>query len=118
MASTKENSVEDFLLNNDQLETMKRYCKIDGDYDIDVLKAIILSSADEIAAAIDETMTAEEFMNNEELKGRFFVALMKYTEEEYENRGTGSDIMRFPSANQSINNIINQIRAKLYKDAT
>ena len=37
---------------------------------------------------------------------------MKYVEEDYYYRGNGSEVMRFPLQNTTINNVIHQLRSE------
>lgn len=106
MAETAE------LLSDAQFKTLKNYCKIDQDFDDDVLKELINSGADELAKAISADVPASTFIK----EPRFFVALMKYVKEDYDYRGTGSEVMRFPLQNTTINNVINQMRSEQIED--
>ena len=96
------------LLTDQQFKTLKLYCKIDQDFDDDVLNELIESGASEIAHAISSTKQPSDFISDH----RFFVALMKYVEEDYYYRGTGSEVMRFPLQNTTINNVIHQLRSE------
>lgn len=98
-----------YELTPDQFATLKNYCKIDQDFDDDVLKELINSAAMELCAAIKFKSKPEDFRDER----RFFVAVMKMVKEDYDYRGMGSEVMRFPLANQSVVNIINQLRAEL-----
>lgn len=97
------------LLTDQQFKTLKLYCKIDQDFDDDVLNELIESAASEISHAISSTKQPSDFISDH----RFFVALMKYVEEDYYYRGTGSEVMRFPLQNTTINNVIHQLRSEL-----
>ena len=97
------------LLSDEQFKTLKLYCKIDQDFDDDVLNELIESAASEISHAISNTKKPEDFIKDH----RFFVALMKYVEEDYYYRGNGSEVMRFPLQNTTINNVIHQLRSEL-----
>lgn len=96
------------LLNDQQFKTLKLYCKIDQGFDDDVLNELIESAASEISHAISATKKPSDYISDH----RFFVALMKYVEEDYYYRGTGSEVMRFPLQNTTINNVISQLRAE------
>lgn len=98
-----------YLLTDSQFKTLKLYCKIDQDFDDDVLNELIESAASEISHAISNTKKPEDFIKDH----RFFVALMKYVEEDYYYRGNGSEVMRFPLQNTTINNVIHQLRSEL-----
>lgn len=97
------------LLNEEQFATLKNYCKIDQSFDDDVLKQLVDSGSMEIARAIDKDKKPSDFITD----SRFFVALMKYVEEDYYYRGTGSEVMRFPLQNTTVVNVINQLRSEL-----
>lgn len=100
------------LLNEEQFATLKNYCKIDQSFDDDVLKQLVDSGSMEITRAIDTDLTPTELIKD----SRFFVALMKYVEEDYYYRGTGSEVMRFPLQNTTVVNVINQLRTELGSD--
>ena len=93
------------LLTDQQFKTLKLYCKIDQDFDDDVLNE---SAASEISHAISATKKPSDYISDH----RFFVALMKYVEEDYYYRGNGSEVMRFPLQNTTINNVIHQLRSE------
>jgi len=97
------------LLNDAQFKVLKNYCKIDQSFDDNVLKQLVDSGAMEIARAIDDTKEPNDFIKD----SRFFVALMKFVEEDYYYRGTGSEVMRFPLQNPTVVNVINQLRSEL-----
>jgi len=100
------------LLSDQQFKTLKLYCKIDQDFDDDVLNSLIDSAASEITHAISSTKKPTDYINDP----RFFVALMKFVEEDYYYRGNGSEVMRFPLQNTTINNVIHQLRAEEVPD--
>ncbi|MQS52168.1 head-tail connector protein [Companilactobacillus mishanensis] len=97
------------LLTNEQFKTLKNYCKIDQDFDDDVLKQLIDSAALAITRAINSDKKPSDYI----IDSRFFVALMAYVEEDYYYRGTGSEVMRFPLQNTNVVNTINQLRSEL-----
>lgn len=98
-----------YELSKDQFTTLKNYCKIDQNFDDDVLHELIESAALELCAAIKDQSKPDDFKD----EPRFFVAIMKIVKEDYDYRGMGSEVMRFPLANQSVINIINQLRSEI-----
>jgi len=100
------------LLTDQQFKTLKLYCKIDQDFDDDVLNELIESAASEITHAISSTKQPADYISDH----RFFVALMKFVEEDYYYRGNGSEVMRFPLQNTTINNVIHQLRSEEVPD--
>lgn len=87
------------------LEDVKLYCKIDFDFEDDIIKLMILSAQDQICSAIEEGSTPETFASYPEFK----LAVLKQVKEEYDHRGLSADSMRFPLAN-GVLNIIHQLR--------
>lgn len=99
-------------LTDEQFATIKNYCKIDQDFDDDVLHILIDSASDEIAKAIVKDGTAETFLVSEDqYDNRFFVAVMKQVAEEYTQRGLTSTNYRFELLT-GLNSIINQLRSE------
>ncbi|HEM3192936.1 TPA: head-tail connector protein [Streptococcus suis] len=95
-------------ITKEYLDKVKLYCKIDIDYEDDVLQDIIIPSVQEqICFAIEEGATPETF------KGypKFDLAVMKQVKEEYEHRGLSADSERYPLAN-GVLNIIHQLRLR------
>lgn len=95
-------------ITKEYLDKVKLYCKIDIDYEDDVLQDIIIPSVQEqICFAIEEGATPETF------KGypKFDLAVMKQVKEEYEHRGLSADRERYPLAN-GVLNIIHQLRLR------
>lgn len=95
------------LLPSEKLETLKNYCKIDQDFDDELLKALVNASALELARAIKSESRPTEFIN----EPRFFIALMKQVKEDYYLRGITADSYR-PILANSVIGIINQLRAE------
>lgn len=99
-------------LTDEQFATIKNYCKIDQDFDDDVLHAIIDGASDEIAKAIVDGGTADTFLVSEDkYDSRFFVAVMKQVAEEYTQRGLTSTNYRFELLT-GLSSIINQLRSE------
>lgn len=95
------------LLDATKMATLKNYCKIDQDFDDDLLIAMIDSSALELARAIKSDSQSTEFIS----EPRFFIALMKQVKEDYYLRGITADSYR-PVLSSTVNGIINQLRAE------
>lgn len=87
------------------LESFKLYCKIDFDFEDSLLEEIIEGCAEQVAYAIDAQPNIDSLMDNK----RFILAVKKQVKEEYDNRGTTSNFMRYPLAN-GVLNIIHQLR--------
>lgn len=99
-------------LTDEQFATIKNYCKIDQDYDDDLLHIIIDGASDEIAKAIVENGTSDTFLVSEDkYDSRFFVAVMKQVAEEYTQRGLTSTNYRFELLT-GLSSIINQLRSE------
>lgn len=89
----------------DMLESFKLYCKIDFDFEDDLLEEMIGGCVEQVAYAIDAQPDIDSLMKNK----RFILAVKKQVKEEYDNRGTTSNFMRYPLAN-GVLNIIHQLR--------
>ncbi|MFT9003794.1 MAG: head-tail connector protein [Liquorilactobacillus hordei] len=100
------------LLTDDQFATLKLYCKIDQDFDDDVLKNLVDSTGLEIARAIQAGSTPATFINDP----RFLTALMKQVKEGYYQRGLTSDSSYRAELANGIEDIVNQMRAELSDD--
>lgn len=99
-------------LTDEQFATIKNYCKIDQDFDDDVLHIIIDGASDVIAKAIVEDGTSDTFLVSEDkYDSRFFVAVMKQVAEEYTQRGLTSTNYRFELLT-GLSSIINQLRSE------
>lgn len=96
------------MLTDAEFANLKNYCKIDQDYDDDVLKMIINADEIEIARAIKADSLPSEYVN----EPRFKIALMKQVKEDYYQRGLTADAYR-PELTSGINGIINQLRGEL-----
>ncbi|MCH4170669.1 MAG: head-tail connector protein [Lactobacillus sp.] len=104
------------LLTDTQLATLKVYLKVDQGIEDGMIESIYQAAATEIARAISFDLAPGYFLADERFKDRFFVAVMKQVKEEYDYRGLGSEVMRFPIQTPIVN-IINQIRTELEAEA-
>ncbi|MDT3393958.1 MAG: head-tail connector protein [Bacillota bacterium] len=95
------------LLQPEKLEILKNYCKIDQDFDDELLKSLVDASALELARAIKSDSEPTEFID----EPRFFIALMKQVKEDYYQRGLTADSYR-PVLATTVYGIINQLRAE------
>lgn len=89
------------------LEEVKLYCKIDYDFEDDLLVELIESAQEQICFAIDSNLKSEDL----EAYAKFRLAVKKQVKEEYEHRGMSADTMRYPLAN-GVLNIIHQLRTR------
>lgn len=89
------------------LESVKLYCKIDYDFEDEIIKEMIESAQEQICFAIDANAKPEDFENY----AKFQLAVKKQVKEEYEHRGMSADTMRYPLAN-GVLNIIHQLRTR------
>ncbi|WP_438439850.1 head-tail connector protein [Limosilactobacillus fermentum] len=96
------------ILTDAEFANLKNYCKIDQDYDDDVLKMIISADEIEIARAIKYGSVPNDYVN----EPRFKIALMKQVKEDYYQRGLTADAYR-PELVSGINGIVNQLRGEL-----
>lgn len=96
------------MLTDAEFANLKNYCKIDQDYDDDVLKMIINADEIEIARAIKYGSAPNDYVN----EPRFKIALMKQVKEDYYQRGLTADTYR-PELVSGINGIVNQLRGEL-----
>lgn len=95
------------LLQPTKLKILKNYCKIDQDFDNDLLESLVDASALELARAIKPDSEPTEFID----EPRFFIALMKQVKEDYYQRGLTADSYR-PVLATTVYGIINQLRAE------
>lgn len=99
-------------LTDEQFLTIKNYCKVDQDFDDDVLHFLIDSTSDEIAKAIIKNGTSDMFLvSDTKYDNRFFVAVMKQVAEDYTQRGLTSNNYRFELLT-GLSSIINQLRSE------
>ena len=98
----------DQLLTKEQFETLKNYCKVDQDFDDDVLLNMVDSAALMITRAVQFDAKPEIFIDDP----RFKIALMKQVKEDYYQRGLTADNYR-PELTNSIADIVNQLRSEV-----
>ena len=89
------------------LDSVKLYCKIDFDFEDDIIEEMIASAQEQICLAIEEGSTPEMFKNY----AKFSLAVKKQVKEEYDHRGLSADSFRYPLAN-GVLNIIHQLRLR------
>ncbi|VTS13499.1 phage protein [Streptococcus pseudoporcinus] len=89
------------------LDKVKVYCKIDYDFEDEIVEMMILSAQNQICFAIEKDSTPDTFANFPQ----FELAVMKQVKEEYDHRGLSADSMRYPLAN-GVLNIIHQLRLR------
>ena len=89
------------------LDGVKLYCKIDYDFEDEIIEEMIESAQDQICFAIDSNATPENFAKY----AKFQLAVKKQVKEEYEHRGMSADSMRYSLAN-GVLNIIHQLRTR------
>lgn len=92
---------------NGFLEEVKLYCKIDYDFEDDLLIELIESAEEQICFAIDNDLSPDDLVDY----AKFRLAVKKQVKEEYEHRGMSADTMRYPLAN-GVLNIIHQLRTR------
>ncbi|HEK9992465.1 TPA: phage head-tail connector protein [Streptococcus equi subsp. zooepidemicus] len=89
------------------LDSVKLYCKIDFDFDDDIIKEMIESAQEQICFAIEDGSAPEKFKGH----AKFNLAVKKQVKEEYDHRGLSADSFRYPLAN-GVLNIIHQLRLR------
>ena len=87
------------------LDEVKLYCKIDFDFEDELLQLMIESAEEQICFAIKDGSKPEDFADYPKFK----MAVLKQVKEEYDHRGLSADTMRYPLAN-GVLNIIHQLR--------
>lgn len=92
---------------NGFLEEVKLYCKIDYDFEDELLIELIESAKEQICFAIDNDLNSDDLVDY----AKFRLAVKKQVKEEYEHRGMSADTMRYPLAN-GVLNIIHQLRTR------
>jgi DNA packaging protein, QLRG family len=92
---------------NGFLEEVKLYCKIDYEFEDDLLIELIESAKEQICFAIDNDLNPDDLVDY----AKFRLAVKKQVKEEYEHRGMSADTMRYPLAN-GVLNIIHQLRTR------
>lgn len=94
-------------INTALLNEVKLYCKIDHNFEDDLLVEMIQSAQEQICFAIEEGSTPKTFENCT----KFRLAVKKQVKEEYEHRGLSADSERHSLAN-GVLNIIHQLRLR------
>ena len=89
------------------LDEAKLYCKIDFDFEDELLRLMIESAEEQICFAIKDGSKPEDFTNYPKFK----MAVLKQVKEEYDHRGLSADTVRYPLAN-GVLNIIHQLRLR------
>ena len=87
------------------LNEVKLYCKIDFDFEDELLQLMIDSAEEQICFAIKDGSKPEDFADYPKFK----MAVLKQVKEEYDHRGLSADTVRYPLAN-GVLNIIHQLR--------
>lgn len=95
----------------DELELLKIYCKVDQDFEDELIEEMYMGVELQICDAIQTGSTPSDFADDP----RYRLAVKKQFKEEYDNRGITSDTQRAPLAN-GILNIIHQLRYKMVVD--
>lgn len=103
-------------LTDAQFAVLKMYCKIDQTVEDDMLDALIFSVSTQIASAVQTGTAPESLLAKHETRDRFFTAVMKQVKEEYDYRGEGADVMRYPLLD-TVSAIVNQLRTEVSDDA-
>lgn len=95
------------------LNNLKNYCKVDQDFDDEIIIEMANAAATMIAKAIDKSKTPDDYAD----EPRFKIAVMKQVKEDYYERGLTADSYR-PEIGSGINGIINQLRSEVNTDET
>lgn len=104
----------DFVVEGDPfLDNLKNYCKVDQDFDNDIIIDMANAAAIMIAKAISKSSEPEDYAR----EPRFKIAVMKQVKEDYYERGLTADSYR-PEIGSGINGIINQLRSEVTTDET
>lgn len=103
-------------LTDEQFAVLKMYCKVDQDVEDGILDVLVSGAADQIASAVQTGMTPESLLAQPLTRDRYFSALMKQVKEDYDYRGEGSDIMRYPLL-EPVAGIVNQLRTEVTGNA-
>lgn len=94
------------------LDEVKEYCKIDYDFEDDILLEFIEAAQEQICFAVGNDVTPEDLSGY----AKYRLAVKKQVKEEYEHRGLSADTARYPLAN-GVLNIIHQLRTRRELDA-
>ncbi|WP_203633756.1 head-tail connector protein [Lacticaseibacillus suibinensis] len=103
-------------LTEDQFDVLKMYCKVDQEVEDDMLDLLTSGAAAQIASAVQTGMKPELLLSNAETRDRYFVAIMQQVKEEYDYRGEGADVMRYPLLD-TVAATVNQLRTEVADDA-
>ncbi|MFD1431375.1 MULTISPECIES: head-tail connector protein [Lacticaseibacillus] len=98
-------------LTEDQFAVLKMYCKVDNTVEDDLLMQLVHDAGSEIATAIRFGSTPEDFLTPTATRDRFFAAMMRQVKEEYDYRGEGAEVMRYPLLTP-VAGIVNQLRTE------
>lgn len=93
------------------LNNLKNYCKVDQDFDDELIIEMANAAATMIAKAIAAESNPADYLN----EPRFKIAVMKQVKEDYYERGLTADNYR-PELSSGINGIINQLRSERKDD--
>jgi len=88
-----------------ELQAIKLYCKIDQDFEDELITEFLEVVKMQISDAIETGSDPVTYSDDP----RFKLAVKKQVKEEYEHRGITSDTDRYPLAN-GVLNIIHQLR--------
>lgn len=103
-------------LTEDQFDVLKMYCKVDQQVEDDMLDLLTSGAAAQIASAVQTGMTPEQLLSKPETRDRYFTAIMQQVKEQYDYRGEGSDVMRYPLLD-TVAATVNQLRTEVSGDA-
>ncbi|KRK40896.1 head-tail connector protein [Loigolactobacillus bifermentans] len=103
-------------LTDAQFAVLKMYCKIDQDFEDGMLDVLVNDAATEIASAVQTGLEPAVLLAQPTLCDRYFSAIMKQVKENYDYRGEGAEIMRYPLL-EPVVNTINQLRTEVAADA-
>ena len=95
------------MMSDDFLDRVKLYCKIDYDFEDELLELLIEGVKEQLCAAIAHDLSSDDFDGDV----RFELAVLKQVKEEYEHRGLSADSERYPLAN-GVLNLIHQLRLR------
>lgn len=95
------------------LNNLKNYCKVDQDFDDEIIIEMANAASTMIAKAIDKSKTPDDYAD----EPRFKIAVMKQVKEDYYERGLTADSYR-PEIGSGINGIINQLRSEVTANET
>lgn len=93
------------------LNNLKNYCKIDQDFDDEIIIEMANAAATMIAKAIAAESKPDDYLD----EPRFKIAVMKQVAEDYYQRGLTADSYR-PELGTGVNGIINQLRSEVKSD--